>query len=130
MHFHKHEYYGLLFMAELSGHESARPLSLVAMSERHGVSVPFLKKIVRSLKSHGLVESKEGVGGGYTLARGVDMITLWDIISSFIAVSDVGFPGGSPCPIHTSCLPQHIRHILHKRMRERLETITLQEVLP
>lgn len=117
-------------MAELSGHAITRPLSLVAMSEQHGVSVPFLKKIVRSLKSHGLVESKEGVGGGYTLARAANTITLWDIISSFTDASDTRGAGGLMCPVNTSCLPQQIRYTLNERIKDRLETIVLQEVLP
>ncbi|MDP1721819.1 MAG: Rrf2 family transcriptional regulator [Candidatus Gottesmanbacteria bacterium] len=128
MHFHKNEHYGLLLMGELAGSHSSRPLSLASLSERHGVSLPFLKKIVRSLKSHGLVESKEGIGGGYTLARKADTISIWDIVSAFDSISGTPDPGGMFCPVNKSCLPQHIRIRLTKSIQERLESLTLREV--
>lgn len=117
-------------MAELSGRAVTSPLSLVAMSKHHGVSVPFLKKIAHCLKFHGLIESKEGIGGGYALARPAETITVWDILSSFATVSDELNPGVLTCPINTSCLPQQIRHTVHKRIKKCLETISLQEVFP
>lgn len=128
MHFHKDEHYGLLFMGQLAGSQSTRPLSLASMSQRHGVSLPFLKKIVRSLKSHGLVESKEGIGGGYTLARGADTISMWDIVSAFDSTSGSPVPDGLFCPVNKSCLPQHIRITLAKSIQERLELLSLREV--
>ena len=129
MHFHKHEQYGLLFMGELACQKGSDPLSLLKMSKRHGVSLPFLKKIVRSLKSHGLVNSKEGIGGGYTLARSADSISMWDIVSSYDPASHDEKLRGLVCPVNTSCLPQHIRNILTQRIKEQLATISLQEVI-
>lgn len=115
-------------MGELAGSHSSRPLSLASMSKRHGVSLPFLKKIVRSLKSHSLVESKEGIGGGYTLARGADAISMWDIVSAFDSISGTPAPDGLFCPVNKSCLPQHIRTTVTKSIQERLETLSLREI--
>lgn len=129
MHFQKHEQYGLLLMGELASAENAELVSLVEMSRRHGVSVPFLKKIVRSLRSSGLLQSKEGVGGGYRLARNPEYISLWEIISSFDAASGEWKPTQSVCPINKSCLPQRIRSLLIECIRERLQRISLQEAV-
>ncbi len=128
MHFQKHEQYGLLLMGELANIGNNQPVSLVEVSRRHGVSVPFLKKIVRSLRASGLVQSKEGVGGGYTLAREPESISLWEIVSSFDATTGDAKPGSSVCPINKSCLPQHIRAMLTESIKERLEGISLKEV--
>lgn len=128
MHFTKLEQYGLLLMGELATTGNNQPVSLVEMSRRHGVSLPFLKKIVRSLRVSGLVQSKEGVGGGYTLARKPESITLWEIISSFDATAGDAKPMNPVCPINTSCLPQHIRAKLSESIKERLEGISLKEV--
>lgn len=129
MHFQKHEQYGLLLMGELASAENTELVSLVEMSRRHGVSVPFLKKIVRSLRSSGLLQSKEGVGGGYRLARNPEHISLWEIISSFDAVGGEWEPTQSVCPINKSCLPQRIRSLLIECIRERLQQISLQEAV-
>lgn len=128
MHFQKNEHYGLLLMGELASIHGRQPLSLIAISRRHGVSLLFLKKIVRSLKASGLVESKEGIGGGYILARKPETISMWDIISAFHTSSDESNSSRITCPVNTSCLPQHIRARLSGSMKERLEEISLKEV--
>ncbi len=128
MHFQKYEQYGLLFMGELARAKDTDPLSLVEMSRRHGVSVPFLKKIARSLHVAGLVQSKEGMGGGYTLVRKPTSISLWEIIAAMGTATEVGKPIRSVCPVNKSCLPQHIRSILAETIRERLRAVSLSMV--
>ncbi len=125
MHFTKLENYALLLMGELARGDQAGPLSLISISNRHGVSFAFLKKIVRSLRAAGLVRSKEGVGGGYTLARKPQSISLWEIISAMNAQE----PVRTACPLNASCLPQHIRARLNNSIKERLERISLKEVV-
>lgn len=127
MHFQKHEHYGLLLMGELASYEKEYPLSLVEVSRRHGVSLAFLKKIVRSLRASGLVQSKEGVGGGYMLARKPELISLWEILSAFNAFSGDEKSMSPVCPLNTSCLPQHIRALVSESIKERLEDISLKE---
>ena len=91
-------------------------------------STPFLKKIVRSLRTAGFVQSKEGAGGGYTLAREPESISLWEIISAFDATSGDAKSISPVCPINKSCLPQHIRAMVAESIKERLERISLKEV--
>lgn len=129
MHFTKLEQYALLLMGELAKSDMVVPLSLVSVSRRHGVSVPFLKKIVRSLRAAGLVRSKEGAGGGYMLARKPESISLWEIISSFDTTGDEWKSVNSVCPINKSCLPQHLRAMLTESIRDRLEQISLREAV-
>lgn len=129
MHFQKHEQYGILLMGELANTENSGLVSLVEISRRHGVSVPFLKKIVRSLRRRGLVQSKEGIGGGYMLARKPEHISLWEIVSSFHSANGEWKQSDSVCPVNKSCLPQHIRSVLTECIRERLQRISLQEAV-
>lgn len=126
MHFTKLEQYALLLMGELARSDAVVPLSLASVSNRHGVSVPFLKKIVRSLRTAGLVQSKEGFGGGYILTRSPATISLWDILSSFREIPAKPMVG---CPINAACLPQHIRSIISQTIQDRLEHISLKEAI-
>lgn len=128
MHFQKHEHYALLFMAELARKNGVEPLPLAAISRQHGVSLAFLKKIVRSLRATGLVQSKEGFGGGYILARQPESISIWEILSSFEVMHDEK-PKSVVCPLNTSCLPQHIRSIVSQTIQDRLEHISLKEAI-
>ena len=128
MHFTKLENYALLLMGELAGKQGSYPRSLAEVSRRHGVSLPFLKKIVRSLRASGLVQSKEGAGGGYTLARNPESISLWEILSSFEAVPDRKLKS-VVCPLNLLCLPQHIRLTVSQTIQEQLEHISLKEAI-
>lgn len=124
MHFQKHEHYGLLLMGELAGNGGSLPISLSQVSRRHGVSRAFLKKIVRSLRASNLVKSKEGIGGGYTLTRKPESISLWEILCAFNSDEKTK---SSVCPLNTSCLPQQIRSLVFESIKERLTLITLKE---
>jgi Rrf2 family transcriptional regulator, cysteine metabolism repressor len=42
----------------------------------------FLLQILRNLVSHGILQSTRGVVGGYALARGLDRISLLDIVEA------------------------------------------------
>ncbi len=128
MHFQKLEHYGLLLMGELAAGDGTHPCSLTQISHRHGVSVPFFKKIVRKLRSAGLVISKEGVGGGYTLARGPGAITMWEIISALGDRTTGDDSVHMSCPVNAACLPQHIRGRLSESIKTLMKTISLKEV--
>lgn len=52
------------------------------IAESTGVPAPYLAKIVQTLARRGLVLTQRGVGGGVTLARGAQEMTLFDICES------------------------------------------------
>ena len=59
------------------------------LAERAGVPMPYLAKVLQQLASADLIRGRRGVGGGYTLNRPHDEISLFDIIN---AVSVVRIP--------------------------------------
>ena len=69
------------------------PTSVRDIADRTGLPQPYLEQILLALKGAGLVKSKRGVGGGYTLARTPEEIRLNDIISAVdgpITLGDFG----------------------------------------
>jgi len=78
----KKEDFGLIFMSILAKNYSDRfiPLSLVA--KQSCLSLLFLKHIANNLKDKGLIESKEGIAGGYHLSRKPQDIAIADILGS------------------------------------------------
>ena len=58
------------------------PVSLSAISERHQISLSYLEQLFSKLRQHQLVESTRGPGGGYSLARSAEKITMADIVSA------------------------------------------------
>lgn len=56
------------------------PTLIAQLAEQEAIPKKFLEQILLSLKSTGLVQSKKGKGGGYTLMRPPDEITIGSVI--------------------------------------------------
>lgn len=62
------------------------------ISEAEGISIKALEPVLGELKKAGIVASKRGVGGGYTLARTPEDISVGEVIRVFEA--ELGPVGG------------------------------------
>lgn len=60
-----------------------RPVTTHDISTLLGLSISYTERIVSSLKSHGLVRSFLGPGGGYQIAGDLSKITVWDVVKLF-----------------------------------------------
>ncbi len=56
------------------------PTLIAHLAEEEAIPRKFLEQILLSLKATGLVESKKGKGGGYTLVQPPDRITIGSVI--------------------------------------------------
>ena len=72
--------YGVVLAVELASENA--PASVRALSESTGVSQATASKVLQSLGRVGLVESRRGAMGGYTLARPADEIPMLDILTA------------------------------------------------
>jgi len=48
-----------------------------------GCSAPYFEQISAILVREGFIETKRGCNGGYSLAKGIESKTMWDIIEVF-----------------------------------------------
>jgi Rrf2 family iron-sulfur cluster assembly transcriptional regulator len=53
---------------------------LSGISQRQAISLSYLEQLFGKLRRHEIVESIRGPGGGYSLARRADKVTVADII--------------------------------------------------
>lgn len=74
--------YGLLFLSALAERAKAGEhfVSLKEISKEKHLSLSYLSQIVVKLKNAGLLLSREGRDGGYTLARPAQDITMMEIL--------------------------------------------------
>jgi len=108
------------------------PTSVRDIATRTALPQPYLEQILLVLKGAGLVKSKRGVGGGYTLARPPEEIMLSQIIAAAdgpISVGDFGEPhqDGS-CDHEGHCVLLAIWNVAGEHMREHLEDYTLAKI--
>lgn len=74
--------YGLRAAIYLSTQDPDRSCSLAEIAKHQAVPRKFLEKIIQDLIRSGLVKSKRGPDGGYTLARSPSEISFQDIIEA------------------------------------------------
>src|SRR5215204_2963 len=74
--------YGLRALVAI-GRQPGRPWSIQELAAQERIPIKFLEQILLSLRHAGMLSSKRGVGGGYTLVRPADQIRLGDVIAVF-----------------------------------------------
>jgi iron-sulfur cluster assembly transcription factor IscR len=72
--------YAVMAMADLAKNDPQGRIPLAAISERQMISLPYLEQLFLKLRRAGLVEAVRGPGGGYALTRGVDRISIAEIM--------------------------------------------------
>jgi Rrf2 family protein len=102
--------YALRAMAWLACESPEAPVRARDLSDGAQIPTPYLAKILRRLVLAGVLESRKGQGGGFSLARPLEEITFRDILAAvdaYPAPSRCAFGWGScdpehPCPLHES----------------------------
>lgn len=74
--------YGLRSLFDIAYNNLALPAQIQDISRRQEISPRYLEQIFQSLKKAGILKSKRGPQGGYTLARQPDQITVLEIIKA------------------------------------------------
>ncbi len=69
-------------LIDLSLREQAGPVALAAISTRQQISLSYLEQLFSRLRVAGLVESTRGPGGGYTLGRPAQDISVADVVAA------------------------------------------------
>src|SRR5436309_8289932 len=67
-------------MAHLAGTDAERPVSLGTIAEAEGLPLAYLEHLVQRLRRAGLVESRRGAYGGYSLARPAAEISMAEVV--------------------------------------------------
>ena len=67
-------------MIDLALREAAGPVPLNSIGQRLQISLSYLEQLFSKLRRANLVESTRGPGGGYTLGRSTQRISVADII--------------------------------------------------
>ena len=83
--------YGVRALFDIAFYNAGQPTQVKDIAEREGIPPRFLEQIFQDLKRAGIVGSKRGPQGGYSLARGAASIRLGDVVRALegpIALGD------------------------------------------
>ncbi len=117
----------LVFMARAN-----KPtVSVKQMQDQVGVAGPFLRKILQKLHKAGILQAVKGKGGGFTLARAPENITLSQLIAVLqgpLKLSDCIFRQ-KLCQNHGACLLRHKLAAIETRLLAEVEGVTVKDLL-
>lgn len=111
-------------MIDVALREDLGPVSLAAISERHQISLSYLEQLFSKLRQHELVESTRGPGGGYSLARSAEKISMADILSAVDAPTAEETAGEQ-----SSWMSSELWSGLNEQMLAHLRSISLRQLV-
>lgn len=71
--------YGLILLSNVA--KAKGIISVSSVAKKNKLSSKFLSQVANELKKAGIITSKEGVGGGYFLAKAANEIKILDVLT-------------------------------------------------
>jgi Rrf2 family iron-sulfur cluster assembly transcriptional regulator len=117
-------------MVDLALHAHEGPVTLAEISRRQSISLSYLEQLFGKLRRNELVESVRGPGGGYTLAREMNTVTVANIVTAVDEVLDATQCGGHEnCHDDRRCMTHDLWANLNVKMIEYLESVSLHDLV-
>jgi Rrf2 family transcriptional regulator, iron-sulfur cluster assembly transcription factor len=122
-------------MLDVALRQERGPVSLAAISDRQKISLSYLEQLFGKLRRHELVDSMRGPGGGYTLARPMDKITVADVIYAVDEPLDATNCGGKQnCETGTNgrqgqCMTHELWESLNHKMVDYLDSVSIADLV-
>jgi len=97
--------YAARIVLHLACQEAGRRVAIVSMARERKLPVPFVRRIVSSLVEKGILSAVRGVGGGVSLARDAQDLTLWDVVEAVEGPQCPSPCHAEPrvCPLSSGC---------------------------
>lgn len=122
--------YGMLFMVELAKEYKKGLVSLSDFAKRKKISSSYLHQIVMPLTNAGLILSKEGITGGYSLKAApskISVLTIIEILEGPLQIT--GCAGTNKCPRNIKCGIEKVWTSIQDDIRYHLEKRSLTHIL-
>jgi len=118
-------------MIDIGLRVASGPVTLAGIADRQQISLSYLEQLFAKLRRKSLVEAVRGPGGGYTLSRTMDLISVADIITSVDETIDATSCGGKQdCGDGGGmCMTHDLWESLNQHMFQFLDGITLDKLV-
>lgn len=117
-------------MTDLALHQKMRPVALSTIGARQGISLSYLEQLFSALRRAGLVESTRGPGGGYTLARKMEEISVAEIIVAVENLKVEDFQGMAPNQAtQLKSMTGELWSTFNAHVMTYLQSVTLRELV-
>ncbi len=126
--------YGVRAMFEIARDYKKGPVTIKEISRRQGMSVSYLEQLLNKLRRSGLIKSRKGPGGGYTLEKKPDDISIGVILNSLegpVAITNCLAPKleQPACNHIEKCVTRLLWKSLGENIENFLDTVSLKDLL-
>ncbi|WP_303720839.1 Rrf2 family transcriptional regulator [Malonomonas rubra] len=129
--------YGVRAMFDMAYHAGTLPAQIKDISRRQNISPRYLEQIFQDLKKAGLLKSRRGPQGGYSLAKPADEITVKQIVLAaegelqlVDCVKNRRKKGEKDpvCDFDNQCLTQHLWAKASQILGDYFDSISLKDL--
>ena len=123
--------YAMIIMIELAKSPNGELISLGKIAEKFNLSLSYIEQLASSLRRAKLITSKQGVKGGYALAKSTSQISSRDIIKAVgDEVQTVTCNGDrESCSKFEFCNAKQSWKYLNKKVAEVFNKVSLKELV-
>jgi Rrf2 family protein len=128
--------YALKALTHLARANEGEPVLIAEIADREGIPKKFLELILRELRQHGILESRKGRGGGYSLRSKPETITLAAIIrvldgplAPVPCLSRTAYRRCDGCVEESTCGVRLVLKELYAATTNILETTTIADIV-
>ena len=122
--------YGVRALFDIAFHNDGRPTQVRDIAERQSIPPRFLEQIFQDLKRAGIVGSKRGPQGGYSLARPAEEISLGAVVGALegpIVLGDRSHEQNPPLEA-TRSVTQAVFSDLSAKVQECFDAVSIQDM--
>jgi Rrf2 family protein len=126
--------YALRALVAIARHP-AKSWPILELATKENIPIKFLEQILLSLRRAGILASKRGVGGGYTMLRAPGEIGIGEVITIFDGpCAPVPCAGEKPsepcsCPDTRTCPIRLVMCGVRKQMDALFAGVTIEQML-
>ncbi len=123
--------YAVRAMIHVASLPSDSRVSTAAISEAQSIPLPFLTKVIAHLVRAGLVTTNRGMGGGVSIARAPEEITLLDVLEAVEGPITLNrcLLRGVICEVGPYCAVHDVWHDIQARLIQDLKAVKLDTLV-
>ncbi len=128
--------YALRALIYLAEKRSGPPVLISQLAADQKIPRKFLERILLELNNEGILQSKKGKGGGYTLLKRTDEIKIGDVVrlmdgplAPVSCVSKTAYARCKECGEESSCQIRAVMHEVRDAIADILDNTSLADMM-
>jgi Rrf2 family iron-sulfur cluster assembly transcriptional regulator len=122
--------YAIRSMIHLAGLAFDGRVSTATISEAEGIPLPFLTKVISRLATAGLVTTSRGMGGGVSLARPPEEVSLLQVVEAVDGpiILNICLLRSGTCEREPYCAAHDVWAEVQDRLIQDLSAVTMKDL--